>query len=282
MDINSAIPSYLTGKTTIIRLTVFTAIFALIFINVYSPFGVDVWFHVTKLQLFFYSSLVILTGILVIVLSRVLLHFASKRNKISYIGYAFWILAEIFFMALFYAIYVKMILHDNRDFIQLLKVSTQNTALVLLLPYSLMWLYLRSNDQKLKLQHLESATESDPARLMIPFHDERGVMRMSIKLENLLFIEAADNYVVIHYLNGEKLTKYMLRNNLKSIEEKYKGTDLVRCHRSYMINCGNVRLIRRSTEGIMLELDADQNITVPVSKMYAENVLKTFSHLAPL
>lgn len=282
MDINSPIPSYLTGKTTIIRLTVFTAIFALIFINVYSPFGVDVWFHVTQLQLFFYSSLVILTGILVIVLSRVLLHFASKKNKISYIGYAFWILAEIFFMALFYAIYVKMILHDNRDFIQLLKVSTQNTALVLLLPYSLMWLYLRSNDQKLKLQNLESAAESDPARLMIPFHDERGVMRMSIKLENLLYIEAADNYVVIHYLNGDKRTKYMLRNNLKSIEEKYKGTDLVRCHRSYMINCSNVKLIRRSTEGIMLELDADQNITVPVSKMYAENVLKTFSHLAPL
>lgn len=105
---------------------------------------------------------------------------------------------------------------------------------------------------------------------------------MSIKLENLLYIEAADNYVVIHYLNGDKRTKYMLRNNLKSIEEKYKGTDLVRCHRSYMINCSNVKLIRRSTEGIMLELDADQNITVPVSKMYAENVLKTFSHLAPL
>lgn len=282
MDINSAIPSYLTGKTTIIRLTVFTAIFALIFINVYSPFGVDVWFHVTKLQLFIYSSLVILTGILVIVVSRILLHYASKKYKISYIRYGIWIISEIFFMALFYAIYVKFILHDNRDFLQLLKVSTQNTALVLLLPYSLMWLYLRSNDQKLKLQNLESVTETDPARLMIPFHDERGVMRLSIKLEHLLFIEAADNYAEIHYLNGGKLTKYMLRNNLKSIEEKYKGTDLVRCHRSFMVNCSNVKLIRRSNEGIMLELDADQHITVPVSKMYAENVLRTFSHLAPL
>lgn len=282
MDINSPIPSYLTGKTTIIRLTVFTAIFALIFINVYSPFGVDVWFHVTKLQLFFYSSLVILTGILVIVLSRILLHFASKKYRISYTGYAVWILAEIFFMALFYAIYVKYILHDSRDFMQLLKVSTQNTALVLLLPYSLMWLYLRSNDQKIKLQNLEAVADSDPAKMMIPFYDERKVMRLSIKQEHLLYIEAADNYAVIHYLNGQKITKYMLRNNLKSIEEKYKGTNLVRCHRSYMVNCSNVRLISRSNEGIMLELDTVENITVPVSKMYAENVLKTFSHLVPM
>lgn len=282
MDINSAIPSYLTGKTTIIRLTVFTAIFALIFINVYSPFGVNVWFHVTQLQLLLYSSLVILTGILVIVISRILLHYASKKYKISYTRYGIWILSEIFFMALFYAIYVKFILNDDRDFILLLKVSTQNTALVLLLPYSLMWLYLRSNDQKLKLQNLESATETDLSRLMIPFHDERGIMRLSIKLEHLLYIEAADNYVEIHYLNAGKLTKYMLRNNLKSIEDKFKGSDLVRCHRSYMVNCSNVKLIRRNNEGIMLELDANQNITVPVSKMYAENVLRTFSHLAPL
>lgn len=184
-------------------------------------------------------------------------------------------------MALFYAIYVKFILSDGRDFILLLQVSMQNTALVLLLPYSLMWLYLRSNEQKLKLKSFETASDADTSKLMIPFHDERGIMRLSLKADHLLYIEAADNYAEIHYLSNGKLTKYMLRNNLKSIEEKFAGTDLVRCHRSYIVNCGNVKLVRRTNEGIILELDADQNITVPVSKMYAENVLRTFSHLAP-
>ena len=72
LDIQKPVPRYLTEKKNLVRLVLFTALFALIFINLYSPFGADKWFDVTRLEFFTYSSLVILTGVLVVVISRII------------------------------------------------------------------------------------------------------------------------------------------------------------------------------------------------------------------
>jgi DNA-binding LytR/AlgR family response regulator len=282
MDINSQIPRFLINKRNIVSLIIFTAAFALVFINVYAPFGVDVWFHVTKWQLFFYSSLVILTGVLVIVLSRIIMYHVGKKRKISYGLYAAWVLAEIAFMSLFYSLYVKFILHDTRYFPDLWKVSLQNTALVLLLPYSVSWLYFSYMDKKIKLaEFAQGQPVTDVSKQMVPFSDEKGVLRFSVKQENLLFIEASDNYVNIHYLNGDKVSRFMLRNSLRAMEETFKGSDIVRCHRSYMVNSEKVKVIRREKDGVRLELDAPSTMDIPVTKTYLENVMSAFSHVAP-
>lgn len=282
MELGSQIPRYLINKRNIVTLVIFTAAFALVFINVYAPFGVNVWFHVTKWQLFFYSSLVILTGVLVIVLSRIIMYHVGKKRKISYGLYFVWVLAEIVFMSLFYALYVKFILHDTRYFPDLWKVSIQNTALVLLLPYSVTWLYFSYAEKKLKLAELSQGQPvSDSSKQMVPFSDEKGVLRFSVKQENLLYIEASDNYVNIHYLNGEKVSRFMLRNSLKAMEDAFKGTDIVRCHRSYMVNCEKVKVIRREKDGVKLELDAPAAMDLPVTRTYLENVMSAFSHVTP-
>ena len=81
-----------------------------------------------------------------------------KRFSLNYIHYIIWVLAEVLFMALFYSIYEKFILHDSRQFDDLLKVSVQNTALVLLLPYSALWLYFSWKDKKLMLDEISHVT----------------------------------------------------------------------------------------------------------------------------
>ena len=78
MDINKKIPDYLTEKGNIIITIFLTAIFALIFINIYSPFNVNYWYEITDTQLFFYSSLIILTGVLVVVISRIIMYHYYK------------------------------------------------------------------------------------------------------------------------------------------------------------------------------------------------------------
>ena len=62
----------------------------------------------------------------------------------------------------------------------------------------------------------------------------KGELCLSIKHSNLLYIESADNYVQIWYLNKGVVTKFMLRNTLKAMEETFEGTNVLRCHRSYM------------------------------------------------
>ena len=276
-DLQKPIPAYLLDKRNITRLILFTAAFALVFINVYAPFGVDVWFNVTRWTLLIYSSIITLTGVLVVVVSRIIMYHTRHRFKVRLWQYLVWVMAEVFFMGLFYTLYQKLILDDPRFFPDLLVVSVQNTALVLLLPYSVMWLYFSWVENKKKLELIKTGLTLEPPKGMIHFNDERGTLRISLKAEHLLYLEAADNYVYIHYLDNGRPERQLLRNNLKKLSEELVLSSLVRCHRSYMVNSEMVKLIRRSKDGLLLELDLPDMLTLPVSKTFVDNVMHAFA-----
>jgi hypothetical protein len=279
-DLQKEIPAYLMLKSNIVRLILFTAFFALIFINVYAPFGVDVWFHTTRWQLLLYSSVITLTGVLVVVISRIIMYHTRRVKLLRLWQYLIWVLAEVFFMGLFYTLYQKLILHDLRFFPDLLTLSVQNTALVLLLPYSVLWLYFSWEDKKTRLEKIrEEGIPAEPVKGMIHFCDERGGLRFSLKAENLLYLEAADNYVYIHYLDNGKLNRHLLRSNLKRLGEELHSSALVRCHRSYMVNSDKVSLIRREKEGLRIEMEGLPDLSLPVSPTYASVVLDVFTQI---
>jgi hypothetical protein len=230
------------------------------------------------LVLFVSSSLIILTGVLVVVVSRIILYHVTKRfGNITLSRYFIWIALEVILMALFYAMYEKIFLKDLSSFLKAFKISIQNTALVLLLPYSISWLYFSWIDKNKMLEKLkEGDISSGEHKEMIVFYDENGTMRMSIKFSELLFLQAADNYVNIVYNNQDKLSKYMLRSSLKLIDESHKEFPLVRCHRSYMVNFDKVKIIQREKEGLKIILDAPIEQEIPVSKTYIEEVFNAF------
>jgi LytTr DNA-binding domain len=277
-DFQKPIPAYLNEKQNITRLILFTALFALVFINAYSPFGADRWFNLTSLEFFTYSSLTILIGVLVVVVSRIIMYHVSRKLPIYLWQYLLWIFAEIFSMALTYALFEKLFLKDSRILPELIKNSLKNTALVLLLPYSILWLYFSWRDKKELLERLEEVpSNKDKPRNMIPFYDDNGMLKFSVMKENLLYLESAENYVSICYLNKDKVAKYLLRDTLKKIEEDFSGSDIVRCHRSYMVNFEKVKVIRKEKDGLKLEFDNPSVMDIPVSKTYVSAVMHTFS-----
>jgi len=278
VDFQKPIPQYLNEKQNIKRLIFFTSLFALIFINAYSPFGADRWYNLTKLEFFTYSSLTILIGVLVVVISRILMYHWCARHTINIWQYLIWIVAEIFSMAMAYALFEKLFLKDIRLFTDLLKNSSRNTALVLLLPYSVLWLYFSWRDKKEQIERLEDSPPfSENSRNMIPFYDDKGILKFSIKKENLLYLESAENYVNICYLNKGKVSKYLLRDTLKKIEETFSGSEIIRCHRSYMVNFEKVKVIRKDRDGLKLGFDSPSVTDIPVSKTYVNTVMLTFS-----
>jgi hypothetical protein len=277
-DIQKPIPPYLVEKRNIVRLILFTSFFALVFINIYAPFGADKWFYVTKFKFLAYSSLVILTGVLVVVISRIIMYFVCRRQMINIWQYLAWIGGEILSMAMFYALFEKVILKDARIFFDLVKISAQHTALVLLLPYSVLWLYFSWREKKEQIERMAGMQVfSDNTRDMIPFYDDKSTLKFSVKKENLLYLESTENYITICYLNKDKVSKYLLRDTMKKMEENFAGSEIIRCHRSYMVNFEKVRVIRKDKDGLKLEFDNPSVIDIPVSKTYAESVMQTFS-----
>ena len=272
------IPAYLTAKKNIVRHILFTALFALVFINIYAPFGVENWVKLTKLQLFFSSSLVILTGVLVIAISRLIMYQASRRKTLNYFRYGIWIGWEIISMGMVYAILQALILKDKRDFTLIFKSTLTTTLLVLLIPYTITWLYFSWMEKNRKLEKLEgSPVPKSSIPLMLAFNDEKGELRFSLKTQDLLYLEAADNYVVIHYSDHSKRARYLIRNSLKNMEAGLRGCGVIRCHRSYMVNFERVKIIKKERDGLVIELDVAERHAIPVSKTYVDQVMKVFS-----
>ena len=287
MDLSQKIPSYITEKKNSTRLIIFTALFALIFINLYSPFEVTELMMKAasfldignpELVLFISSSIIILTGVLVVVISRIILYQRTKRwGSITLSQFFIWIALEVIAMAVFYALYEKIFLSGFSSFLHAFKISIQNTALVLLLPYSISWLYFSWIEKNRMLEKLKEGDITDNEHKgMIVFYDEKGTMRMSMKFSELLYLQAADNYVYIVYTNQDKIAKYMLRSSLKLIEDTYKEFPLIRCHRSYMVNFEKVRIIKREKDGLIIILDSPIEQEIPVSKTFMEQVFKAF------
>lgn len=261
----------------------FTAVFALLFINLFQPFGSKNWYpDISEFKYFFFSSLIILTGMLVVVISRLAMGMYTKRKEINNLQYLIWVFAEIFAMSLFYALFSKYVPKggENRDFIVLFQKSSINTSLVLLLPYTISILYFSWKEKtKLLAEKDESGAGREfPRKGLIAFPDEKGELKITISLDNLIYIDSADNYATIHYINKEKISSFLIRNSLKWMEENLtKDSPLVRCHRSYMVNLDKVKVLRKTKEGIFMELDAPHIQDIPVSKTYYEKVMAKFS-----
>jgi len=269
-------------KKNSIKMILFTALFALLFINLFQPFGSRSWYSgISDIKYFAFSSLIILTGMLVVVISRVILTAYSKKRDVLYWQYALWILCEIVAMAIFYTLFSRLFPKDGveRELSALFRQSVINTALVLLLPYTISWLYFSWKEKSVLLEHIGQGKTADVTmKMLVAFPDEKGDLKISVMLENLLYIESADNYATIYYLNKSKQSHYLLRNSLKWMEDHLtRDTPLVRCHRSYIVNMDKVKILKKVKGGIVLELDEEETPDIPVSKTYYESFMQKFS-----
>lgn len=279
-----SVEDYMTNKASSIKLVAFTAIFSLCFINIYKPFGSNSWYAVSPIRYFVFSSLLVLTGILVIAFSRFLMYRFVRKHSIYYIEYALWILGEIIVLSGIYTVYTIAINKNlnwwnMEDIITVFKNANINTVLIVVLPYAVSWLYFSYEDKKSKLAVLERnnklSLEQTKKIEIIQFFDEKGEMRFSVTRNHIIYIEAADNYVLIRYKNKGKLSDFMLRNSIKRISEQLAETSIKRCHRSYMVNLEHVIALRKNNDGIILEFDIEVK-NIPVSHNYNSVIMDAF------
>ena len=112
----------------------------------------------------------------------------------------------------------------------------------------------------------------------ITLFDNNGVLKFSIGSESLYFIESDDNYVQVWYLDSTgSMRQYMLRCRLKTIEESFADSDLVRCHRKYVVNISRISTLSAEKDGYYIDLDIPSAERIPVSKTYEETVLSRFN-----
>lgn len=277
------IPRYINNKRNVITLILGTAVFALLFINIFQPFNSRNWVpKINDFTYFLFSSLIILTAMCVIAISRVVMFYYAKKHDISLVSYLFWILGEILAMSFFFTLFPIFALKVIVDFGELYKQAISYTSLVILFPYTILFLYFELQEKNKIIKMLgnqQAASQSEQANNQMCFCDERGDVRLVVAADSLFYIEASDNYVDIHYLNKGRIVNFLLRNSLKNIEKAFADCKLLRCHRSYIVNPNKVKIIRKTEEGLCIDFDCDGIPNIPISKTYSTRVLEQFSGL---
>lgn len=276
------IPSFIYSRANQIFMILFVPIFALIFINIYRPLDFDRiddsflnGLNISReISIQLIALLMVAGGMAVATISRVIMRAYTNKRPITYLGYIVWILGEISVMASLYTL-AALFTDTDKSVPELFNNSFVKTSLILLIPYTMCYTYFVWQENRRELRTLRKQIDRDETVLQkayIQILDEKGEMRLSIRRENLLLIESADNYVCIYYLNGDKTKKSMVRNTLSRIAEHLQGSRIVRCHRSYMINLDHAKVLHRDKEGVFIELGIEGVPDVPISKTYADNV----------
>ncbi len=267
------IPDYLKDKSTIITQVMFVSIFALVFINIYSPFNASSWFEVGRIEFFFYSSAFILSGMLIIVLSKLIFVLLAGRVRFTVLLFGLWNLMEIVLLAAGYLVVDLILLKSGAELVERFMGLLFITLLVLAIPYSLSWLWLSLKDKRTKLENLtENTSQEFREKKMISFRDETEKLRFSINSRDILFVESTDNYVTVYTIEKGKTKKIMLRNTMKRLEKELEGTLIQRCHRSYMVNFENIKLVKLISTNLYIYMDFTEETRIPVSRTYAEHV----------
>ncbi len=277
------IPRYLLTKRNQIILVTSAAAFALFFIIVYQPFGVLQWGRerVSEFMFVIYSLLIVLLGMSIVAISRVIMYYRTKKHEISILNYAIWVFVELAIMAIAYTI-CSILTDVQEDIWVAFKSALQNTSLILLIPYIICITTFTLQDKNERLRQIEDDFDKAVAQKMaskglISFYDERGELQLSVTKDNLLYIESADNYIYIWYMKNNLPKKLMLRNTLKRTAESLAETNVMRCHRGYMVNMEQVKVLRREKENFYLELGIEGVKDIPVSKTYGDAVMKWLS-----
>ena len=260
----------------------FVPLFAFVFINIYRPLDFDniddsllSGLNLSReLSILLIALMMVLGGVAVVTISRVILRAYTNRREISYVGYIVWMLSEICVMASIFTL-VTLFTDTDKSVPELFNIFFVKTSLILLIPYTMCYTYFVWQENRRELRSLRKQIDRDETvlqRAYIQILDEKGEMRLSIRRENLVLIESADNYVCVYYINGDTTKKSMIRNTLSRVAEHLKGTRIVRCHRSYMINLDHAQILHRDKEGVFIEHGLEGIPNVPISRTYAENI----------
>ena len=89
---------------------------------------------------------------------------------------------------------------------------------------------------------------------------------VTLEISDLLFIEAVGNYVKVCQLHDNEVHTNMLRATMKQMEDALQAYPMiVRCHRAFMVNLGQVEQISSNSRAMQLVI-RHSNDAIPVSR----------------
>lgn len=280
------IPDYLRGKYQLIYTVTFAALFSIVFLLLSLPFSHNSWMALGNSRFFAFTVLFATGSLVLVALSRLLMYKTRKILSMTYVGYSAWCISEVVVICLAYSFITVPLTGIGWDqFPKTLGNALLYGTISLIIPDILAGMYfaLQDKNQTIRLMNYGNVVLDEnvlPSKLeKITLFDNSGNLKLCVSASNLYYMESDDNYIIVRYTDSRgDLKRYMIRCKMKTVEDSFKGSSLVRCHRKYIVNMDKVKVLRKEKEGYELDLDNDTIPPIPVTKTYEENVLSVFNN----
>jgi len=259
------------GRLETITTRIISTTFIVVALAVFKPFGLDAW----QWQAYVHLVALGVIGFFICMLTDIILKYVVKMPRSFKKGAEYIIRRNLWFqfintplVALGICLYRHFVLSDRVESNQLSVVNFLETLAIIAFCSFAIGLYWRFKfrskylameleetrllNEQLKeiqsektsekpLQQTPESTVCQSQELTLTGTTNESV---TLQISDLLFIEAVGNYVKVNHLRDGQVHTDMLRVTMKQLEETLLPYPMVvRCHRAFLVNLGQVEQI---------------------------------------
>jgi hypothetical protein len=252
------------GRIETITTRIISTTFIVVALAVFKPFGLDAW----QWQAYVHLVALGVIGFSICMMTDIILKYIVKMPRSFKKGAEYIIHRNLWFqlintplVALGICLYRHFVLSDRVEGNQFSVVNFLETLAIIAFcsfAIGLYWRFkfrskylameleetrlLNEELKKFSTNKVEKPSEkSYPQELTLTGTTNESV---TLQISHLLFIEAVGNYVKVSHLRNDQVHTDMLRATMKQMEETLQGYPMiVRCHRAFLVNLGQVEQI---------------------------------------
>ena len=273
-------PCMKQGRIETITTRIISTTFMVVALAVFKPFGLDAW----QWQAYVHLVALGVIGFSICMITDIILKYVIKMPRSFKKGAEYIIRRNLWFqlintplVALGICLYRHFVLSDRIEGNQLSLVNFLETLAIIAFcsfaiglywrfKYRSKYLAMELEETRLLNEELKKMQEERVEELTLTGTTNESV---TLQISHLLYIEAVGNYVKVSHLRDDQVHTDMLRATMKQMEETLLGYPMiVRCHRAFLVNLGQVeQIVSHSGSTLLLIKHCHESLPVSRSNM---------------
>ena len=248
-------PCMKQGRIETITTRIISTTFMVVALAVFKPFGLDAW----QWQAYVHLVALGVIGFSICMITDIILKYVIKMPRSFKKGAEYIIRRNLWFqlintplVTLGICLYRHFVLSNRIEGNQLSLVNFLETLAIIAFcsfaiglywrfKYRSKYLAMELEETRLLNEELKKMQEERVEELTLTGTTNESV---TLQISHLLFMEAVGNYVKVSHLRDDQVHTDMLRATMKQMEETLQGYPMiVRCHRAFLVNLGQVEQI---------------------------------------
>lgn len=253
-------------------LVLFCGFFSAFFIYFYNPFNLQSVTYETAIGRFLSIWNAGILGALILSITQFLLRPVLNLDSFTRGQFLLWVIFEFALLC----IGIFIVFGESKEpFLVELSSIVKYTVSLGLLPYILACLVIavfklsdveENSSGNKRMANTNSAGNASSDQISIK--DENGKIMLVLNVNQILFLKSEDNYISIFYLQNDQVEKALIRTNLKKIVGEWDHPNLIRIHRSYMVNMQRIDSVQRKKGDFQIQLSHFSDMPLKVSGTY--------------